>query len=445
MSTAEVGRFELVPFEPREREIHRLLGLMGGAPADQYGDAICILRGTPPLRTRSHLLAHMAREIESALRELLWPLVPVEQRQRLEAEKPATQRHPERGLVINTICSALGFDDGDPIRSLWNKSGSWHDAAHRAALLAPRPTDADLIERWEHLGAVLNVVLRAYEGAFIRALPMIDELAAADPVSKEHVSRLMSQVPNSVPALNRFFDQATPSWFARLRNKGYFQSPAPLQPTEDGMLVYTPWPPGRYLVRMMQEPDFVRHVVEVVSRLDTDNPEASETIADVALAAPASLARPLAAKIALLLRSPAQWALPSKAIELLPKLVADGQLDEAAAILTEMLPAPIRRGASGGYVPGDLVRRLFPQMGTPGVAVIAARLAQQGDNRFDLSHSRIWWPDIASDRIFGGRDKLVTMLRDAATLVAADAGPAQVIRELETHPGGIFRRSSAPR
>jgi hypothetical protein len=144
MPTPEISRFDPVPFEPHEREIYRLLGLMGGAPADQYADAIRILRGMPPLQTRSHLLAHMAREIESALRELLWSLVPADVRQKLEAEKPDGQRHPERALVINEICSALGFDASDPIRSLWNKSGAWHDAAHRAALLAPRPTNANL-------------------------------------------------------------------------------------------------------------------------------------------------------------------------------------------------------------------------------------------------------------------------------------------------------------
>ncbi|MEU4239674.1 hypothetical protein [Actinoplanes sp. NPDC026619] len=441
MSEPEVSRFEPVPFEPHEREIHRLLGLMGGAPADQYADAIRILRGTPPLQTRSHLLAHMAREIESALRELLWSLVPAEVRKKLEAEKPEKRRDPDRALVIDAICSALGFDGSDPVRSLWNNSGAWHEAAHRAALLAPRPTDDALIARWEQLGAVLKVVLRAYEGSYTRALPMIDELAAADPVTKPDVSRLLSQVPNSAPALNRFFEQATPAWFPQLLKKGYFQSPAPLRPNEDGLLTYGHWPPGRYLVRMMEVPDLVRDVIDVVSQLETDNPQATETIADVALAAPIALVRPLARKIAQLLQSPAQWALPSKATELLPKLAADGQLDEAAAILAEMLPAPTRRGAGGGFIPPDLVSRLFPQIGVPGLTAVAARLAQkQEDVRDELNHSHRWWPSITSDKVLGARDELVTMLRDAAVAVAADAGPTEVVRVLDTHPGGIFRR-----
>jgi hypothetical protein len=441
MPTPAISHFEPVPFEPHERAIHRLLGLMGGAPADQYADAIRILRGTPPLQTRSHLLAHMAREIESALRELLWSLVPAHVRQKLEAEKPKGQRDPNRKLVINAICTALGFDDSDPIRSLWIESGAWHGPAHRAALLAPRPIDAELIARWEQLGAVLKVILRAYEGSFIRALPMIDELAAADPVTKDDVSRLMSQVPNSVPALDRFFEQATPAWFPMLLKQGYFRSPAALRPTEDGMLTYVPWPPGRYLVRMVHETDLTQDVIEVVRRLDTDNPGAVETVADVALAAPIALAHPLARMIAQMLRSPAQWALPPKAIELLPKLAADVQLDEAAAILAEMLPGPTRPDAGGGYLPPDLVARLFPQMGVPGVAAIATRLAQLTDSSsYELSHSRSWWPDIRSRRIFRARDKLVTMLRDAATSVAADAGPAEVVRVLDAHSGGIFRR-----
>nr|WP_262013686.1 hypothetical protein [Micromonospora sp. Mcm103] len=438
---AQPAPFEPVPFQPHECEIYRLLGVMGDAPADQYADAICILRGNPPLQTRSLILAHMAREIDSALRELLYSFVPVEVQDRLEAEKPQDRRDPDRALVIDEICSALGFDSTDEIRSLWKSSGAWHDAAHRGALLANRPADAAFIERWDRLGAVLKVVLRAYEGSFTRALPMIDELATADPITKEKVSHLLNKVPNSAPALNRFFEHASAAWFPHLLKKNYFRSPPPLQPNEDGLLTYKPWPPGRYLVRMMQEPKLVPDVIDVVFQLETDNPQAAETVADVALAAPISLARPLAGKIAQLLRSPAQWALPSKATELLPRLAADGQLEEAAAILAELLPSPTRRGGGGGYIPPELVTRLFPQLGVPGLAVIATRLAQRDDGgRDELSYSRIWWPDITSDKLFRARDELVTMLRDAAIAVATEIGPEQVVSELDAHQGGIFRR-----
>ncbi|MER7272541.1 hypothetical protein ABT344_30155 [Micromonospora carbonacea] len=433
--------FEPLPFQPHEREIHRLLGVMGDAPADQYADAIRILRGNPPLQTRSLILAHIAREIDSALRELLYSLVPVEVQDRLEAEKPEDRRDPDRALVIDEICSALGFDSTDEIRSVWKKSGAWHNAAHRGALLANRPADAAFIERWDRLGTVLKVVLRAYEGSFTRALPMIDELATADPISKEKVSHLLNRVPNSAPALNRFFEHASAAWFPHLLKRNYFRSPPPLQPSEDGLLTYKPWPPGRYLIRMMQEPKLVPDVIDVVLQLETDNPQAAETVADVALAAPIALARPLAGKIAQLLRSPAQWALPSKATELLPRLAADGRLDEAATILAELLPSPTRRGAGGGFIPSELVIQLFPQLGVPGLAVFAARLAQREDGgRDELSYSRIWWPDITSGRIFRARDELVTMLRDAAIAVATEIGPEQVVCVLDAHPGGIFRR-----
>ncbi|MDG9679081.1 hypothetical protein [Micromonospora sp. DH14] len=434
-------QLDQVPFEPQEREIHRLLGLMGGAPAAQYADAIRILRGTPPLQTRSHLLGHMAREIESALRELLGALIPSEKWAELEALKPPERRDPEAALVIDAICSALGLDEADSVRELWRKSGKWHDVAHRGALLAPRPADDVLVERWLQLEALLKVVLRSYEAVFVRALPVIDELAAADPVTNDHVSRLLNRVPNSTPALGRFFDRATPAWFPKLRGKGYFRSPPPLQANEDGYVVYQQWPPGRYLTRIARDPNLAQDVVDVVLALDTDNPEAAETVADVALAVPAELARPLAAKIAQLLESPAQWRLPSRAVELLPVFVADGQQDHAAAVLAALLPAPTRRGSRGGYLPADVVSQIFPAMGVPGVTAIASRLAQKAaDTRDDLTDSRLWWPDIASSQALGARDHLVTMLRDAAASVAAQSGPAPVVRVLEAYPDGIFRR-----
>ncbi|MFC0532044.1 hypothetical protein [Phytohabitans kaempferiae] len=436
----EYRQVEQAPFGPKERQVHRLLGLLGRGPAAQYADAIRILRGVSPLETSSHVVAHMAREIESAVRKILAELIPRAEWAKLEATKKQGQRDPSMSLVVDAIWSALGLDGGDPVREMW-KSGRWHKAAHRRGLLPPRPADNELVDRWNNLGAVLWKVLGGYEAMFVRALPAIDELAVADPVTKDHVSRLMNQVPNSVPALSRFFERATPAWFEPLREAGYFASPQRLQADPDGAISYQPWPPGRYLTRIARDRSRSQAVIDVVLALDTDNPEAAETVADVALAVPAAMAARLAFKIALLLRSSVQWRLPSKAVKLLPVLVAGGQSEAAAALLAALLPAPTRRGRRSGHLPRDVVTHLFPELGMPGVAAIAGRLAEQPENPLDdLAQSEVWWPVIDSSDVLDARDQLVTTLRDAALSVAADSGAADVVRVLKAHPDSVFHR-----
>jgi hypothetical protein len=63
----------------RREEIRRLLALMGRAIAALYEDACRLLVTEPQLATASHLVAHLAREIESGLRELLTAMVPANQ------------------------------------------------------------------------------------------------------------------------------------------------------------------------------------------------------------------------------------------------------------------------------------------------------------------------------------------------------------------------------
>ncbi|MFC2032566.1 hypothetical protein ACFLUS_04290, partial [Chloroflexota bacterium] len=57
--------------DPRQRRIHRRLGLIGPGCASFYQDACRIVSIQPPFKATTHLVAHLLREIESSLRAVL--------------------------------------------------------------------------------------------------------------------------------------------------------------------------------------------------------------------------------------------------------------------------------------------------------------------------------------------------------------------------------------
>ena len=80
MSMAESTRPEAIRFDTPIRErIHRRLGLVGEGPQAFYRDALRLVTG-PYVESTTHLVSHLVREIESALRDVLEPIAHYERR-----------------------------------------------------------------------------------------------------------------------------------------------------------------------------------------------------------------------------------------------------------------------------------------------------------------------------------------------------------------------------
>src|SRR5258708_15018756 len=75
-------------FSNPQQRIYERLFKIGRGPAENYRDACRILATTPPFGATTHLIAHLYREIESALRDVLTlgEIVPANAR-RQETEK----------------------------------------------------------------------------------------------------------------------------------------------------------------------------------------------------------------------------------------------------------------------------------------------------------------------------------------------------------------------
>jgi hypothetical protein len=423
-----------LPTDPRQREIHRLLLLVGGEPAAFFIDAARLMDGDYRLEATAHVVAHLLRELNLSLREVLRPMVPDER-------WPARNEENAQAKQIKAICDALGVSEDDPFRDLWREFVlPLAELAHRYSRAAPRPVDDEFRELWAKGQIVVHQLARRVEANYTLALPLVDELAAGPP----DVDRLRQQVPHSTVVLDRFFERAGVDWLEPLRAAGYFADPPPLVYEDDGSVGYSRWPAGRYLTRVA--PDAPEVVIAIGLALDTDNPEAHESLIDAALALPAVQAAELRPQVEQWLTTPVQWQLPFKVQALVVHLVGGGRVVEGLALLRALVTA--ERTQRDRYLGAEIVRetteQIFPAVGTDGLELLAGLLADSVAEQTDGGHdySYIWRPHLSGARRGDLRDTLVSASRDAAAAVVEADGEqlADVVALLEAREFSIFRR-----
>lgn len=421
------------PTDPRQAEIVRLLRLIGGAPAAYFTDACRLMDGDATLESTTHLVAHLLRELDATLIELLRPMVPADQ----WPDRSADNAHRRK---IELVCDVLRVPANDDLRGNWHAFASGlHRRAHRHGLAAPRPNDAAFGELWQQGQAVIYEVARRIEASFTQTLPIIEAVATGKP--DMHAFR--HQVLQSTVPLDRFFETASPAWFAPLRAAGHFAAPPPLEYDENGSVTYARWPQGRFLARMAStEPEAV---IELGVNLETDNPEAHEAFVGAACVVSAAIAANLVPTVVRWLATPVQWALPLKVRELIRHLVDGGEV-EAGLSLLEVLG----RSAGVGHdhdLAGELIDQMlpeiFPAAGVRGLEILVELLQEQvaAEAYGEHDHSSIWRPHLERGRRDDSRDLLVSAVRDAAdSLVLAGTAIGVVIAVLEEHGFSIFRR-----
>jgi len=135
---------------------------MGGMLADAYVDACGIIAEQPRHRTASHLVGHLAREIDSGLRKLLMAMLPSNRQEYLQNLRSPNSNDPPRGEVIEEICAFLRVPEDADVPRAW-RSLNWHDRAHRDALRVPRVLDDGFLKSWNDFVYILLMVGRAFE------------------------------------------------------------------------------------------------------------------------------------------------------------------------------------------------------------------------------------------------------------------------------------------
>lgn len=328
---------------PRQRQIHRRLGLIGPGPASFYQDACQLMSIQPPFKATTHLIAHLLREIESSLRAVLETVDDREKR----SGKSEEEGHK---IMIVNILSRLGISEGEPVAIAWlrlpgkdNEEGLAR-RAHRNALAGPRPVSPEFQNFVDMMDTILDVVLEKFESRYLGYYVLLDNLLKKNSPSKKDIKTLRNHVPNNQIALSYFFDRLnSPAWLQPLKKHGFFTQPPELEIAENGDNVQYPfWPECRYLTRMAtKDPETTYEIIMQIP--ETNNFRVYIDLADAALALPPKLAANLIPKLKKGLDLPAPSLLAHKLGLLIAILAREGQVDAAldlAGSLLDILPDP---------------------------------------------------------------------------------------------------------
>jgi hypothetical protein len=289
----------------------------------------------PRLPTTTHLVGHLMREVESALRDVAEPAAVVANSipdlagraagPSVASEAPlgappagatANRGSGRRGrgsqedshaAKIRRVLAWLDIPDTDPVAAAWfdlsgrENPNALHKRAHRDNLNPPRPVDAGFAQWWDRLLDVLDTVLARLEDRYGDVFARIDVLVAEGATSA--AGKIGVQVPTTLVTqeylmarLGQLGPEAAADWLAPLRDAAFFRSaPGPV-PAPDGSGVSLPfWPQAEYLAFVAPlRPVEVR---EVIAAVETENANVRGQLLRAALRLPpgeAALLAPIA-------------------------------------------------------------------------------------------------------------------------------------------------------
>lgn len=283
-------------------------------------------------------------------------------------------------------------------------------------------------------------------------------------MSEQRQQQLLELARKTPANLRYFFEQLDdPGWVEALRREGFFESPQPVERTEDDegtWLRFPDWPQSRYLARVAAaDPEQVAQTLLALP--DTDNVRVHEDTVQAALAMPAEHADPLAQRELAWFRSAPEPLLnyPRTLADLAVSLLEQGRHQTAEAIIHALLAvhaaddrSSSRRQAASrlsDYEYGEVLAKVWPALlahrGPKSIELLATRLDRvieltMRDDGHDMSY--IWRPAIEAHAQNVGRslfDELIDAVRDMGE-AAVSQDPEAVMAVLGSYPGPMFTR-----
>jgi hypothetical protein len=257
----------------RHERVHGLLSrLVSEGTAHFFADACDISQRQPPYRTTSHIAGHLIREVESALRQVLFSLPAVKLR---FSEYPGNAK--ERHLAeVDAISHVFDLEKND-VAAKWRAyavkgKGGWSRDAHRADLQLPREPKEEFALRLDGFVDLLAVVLDAAEANYAAVIRALSEACAKPTPSSDDLSFVATHLAPGVAAISHIFAGLTPAWLVPLRERGVFDEPPDVLFHEGGSYSFPEWPQATYLLRIAPEsPEEVAKTIEGIPICDNEN------------------------------------------------------------------------------------------------------------------------------------------------------------------------------
>lgn len=336
----------------QQKRLYKNLRLLGPGPATFYREARVLMTPPQQFASSAHLVAHLLREIESAVRSVLLPYnftLP-------EACETCGNRPEVHAKQIEAITQSLGLDAH--VLERWKKIATRNkaynglaDLAHREDLSLPRKIDASFEELVGAFEDVFDAVLAAFEQQSIPVFALLDSLLKKDRPSKtkNDLSTLRNRVPHNDATHRYFFERLqSPGWLEPLYGEGFFLPPPTRVWDEDlDRPVYSTWPPVPYLLRMASVESAQRTVLAILHEVvETDNPFVRRATLLIAQALPATLAATLVSAVEKWVQDPPLPSVEFSQISDFITHLAQGHEGKSTVALVETCGTVLERSAS---------------------------------------------------------------------------------------------------
>lgn len=341
--------------DARQERIYRRLRLIGEGPAAFYRDACRLMEESASLESTSHLVGHLLREVEDAVRAVLQP----------QPNGPGSQAGDSEGhrQSIAAILKGIGVAETEPVAQLWltlPRDERLHRKAHRNALFKPREVDAEFLRFWDRIQAILDFILERFEERYLNYYRLLDQLVEKETPTRSDAKRLKKNAPNNLVAYRYFFEKvSSPKWLEPLRAESMFSYPP--SPEVDGKSIrLPPWPQSQYLQRMAKlDPGLVADIILDIP--DTENVIVLANFADAACKMPPEEAVRLVSKAKSWVETPYLGALllPESLVKLTVHLAEGGYVDEALELARTLLA--VRPASTPGVTEDPEVARYLRQ------------------------------------------------------------------------------------
>lgn len=238
--------------DPRRQRLEQLLERIGPNTAQFYRDARRMVDGEVRLETGSHMVGHCAREIESALREVL-VLMLIPQDELVALRKTSSKSKATHKSEVVALIEKLGLPEEQDAVVLWLEIAAGNQAlaarTHRVRHEAAPPIEQTR-PFWNRYEQLLEVLATEIERRFAELLDPIRALAAVARPTDADVRRL-GEMPNAYVLRREFFDNAEPGWLVPLVGAGYFNRPDGFsEDPNTGEQLLAHWPQSSYLRRV---------------------------------------------------------------------------------------------------------------------------------------------------------------------------------------------------
>jgi len=292
---------EVFSLEPHQKEVHKkFMRLLGPGIAAFYYDACKLMFNCSEYKTTSHLVAHLFREIESALRDIL--------RSHCDLKKPSNKEDENHKKDIQEILKELGISENQDIWEKWtsltNKNSRLSFRAHRSNLNSPRTINNEEKEYWRNIEILFDKLLSLFEGKFLKVFEKCDTLLSQENPCKNHVESLNKNLPHSYHVRRYFFQNlSNPKWMKLLKDNQFFKCPPDVIKDEEGNDKLPYWPESEFLSRMAKEAP--KEVMEIICEIpDTQNISIHQDLINASLSMPPEIAQAIVPKAKNWLKNP---------------------------------------------------------------------------------------------------------------------------------------------